>query len=144
MDYMFTFKDKDPNKQLMKSTREKLRKIVDKYCRKALEAHVTFSKEGVEFHSWCRFKGAGGLNCEVSSKSHEQQSSVDLMLAKFEKTLKRKKEKLKGHNNKLNQKFSDKNVMKNSKSIFDRDWDAIPVDADDIVKYEKARLKKYG
>jgi hypothetical protein len=72
------------------------------------------------------------------------QSSIDLMLQKFEGILKRKKGKLRGHHHKVHQKFAKKDVANPNKSIFDRDWDTIPIDAADVIKYEKSRIKKHG
>jgi ribosomal subunit interface protein len=145
MDYIFTFKKNPPNKSLMKLTKKKLQKIIEKYSRKSLDAHITIIKEGNDYNTFCHFKAGSGLSCEVSATSQDLHSSIDILLGKLETSLKRKKEKLKGHHHKLHQKFADKNIVNNkSKSIFDRDWDMIPIDAEDVIKFEKARTKKYG
>ena len=62
--------------------------------------------------------------------------SVDLLLGKLEIQLKKQKEKLKQHKRPRNFK-----QLELVEYVSKEDCDSVPVDADDLIKYEKAKAR---
>jgi len=120
-------------------TQTKIQQKAAKYSSKPLAADVSFAVDGHEHVAHCQVSGGDGLNIQVEAASNDMYATVDLLLAKLEAQLKRQKEKLKRHKfqQTLRQLEAEDYVSKD-------DCDSIPVDAGDLLKYEKARVRSYG
>lgn len=136
MQCRFSFKHMKTSQSLIDYAEPKILQKVEKYSTKPIEAIVTFSVEGIQHIAQCRVKGGDGFNFDVQSSCEDMYGSVDLMLNKLETQLKRQKEKLKNHKTKDNIRN-----LKTKEVISEDDCDSIPVDADDLIKYEKAKAK---
>jgi len=123
---------------LVEFAQPKILARIEKYSTKPIDAHVTFTKEGFNFTVRCNIKGGDGFNSQVEASSDDIYNALDSVLAKLDGQLKKQKEKLKRH------KFPEAdNIVRHlrlvsSESSMD-DWDSVPVDAADVIKYEKAR-----
>jgi putative sigma-54 modulation protein len=112
----------------------KLKEKIEKYSTKPIEANVTFSVDHMTHHAHLSIKGGDGFNFQVDASSPDMYGTVDLMVDKMEAQLKRRKEKLKNH------KFKD-NLRQLRPSGSADAWDNASIDAEDIIKFEKARMK---
>ncbi|MBF0440917.1 MAG: ribosome-associated translation inhibitor RaiA [Oligoflexales bacterium] len=138
MQFQFSFKHMETSASLQKYTEEKLRSQIEKFVTKPIEAHVTFSVDNHRHIAHCSLTGGDGFSIEVEHSCEDMYGSVDKLLDKLTVQLKKKKEKLKGHQrpNRSN-RYADKNSG-NSSEI---DYDTVEIDAEDIIKYEKARKR---
>jgi putative sigma-54 modulation protein len=118
---------------------EKVFGRIEKLATKPIESHVTFIVEGLEHKAHCSVKGGDGFNFEVEASSNDMYSSVDLLSDKLYAQLVKQKEKLKNHKNAVNLKS-----LKTVSVPSPEDSDSVPVDADDVLKYERARKRAHG
>ena len=138
MQCRFTFKQMKTSQSLAAYTEPKVINKIEKFSTKPIEAHLTFSVEGQQHRVHCSVMGGDGFNIQVDASCPDMYGSVDLMVHKLETQLKKQKEKLKKH------KFSKDNLrfLETSEPISIEDCDSVPVDADDLLKYEKAKSKQ--
>lgn len=138
MECRFSFKNLKRSEVLMDFAQPKVLSKIEKYTTKPIDAHVTFEKGGFEFIARCTLKGGDGFNAQVESTSDDIYTSLDMMLAKLEIQLKKQKEKIKNH-----KKHDEKETIRHLRLVMNEspseDWDSAPVDAGDIIKYEKSR-----
>lgn len=135
MQLLFTFKQMETSEALKDLTRSKIFEKIERYSTKPIEAHITFSVERHEHFVQCTVKGGDGFSFTVEGESLDMYSSVDLMVLKLEAKLRKQKERLKNH------KF--KNNLRHLKPKKENEsWDSSPIDAEDIIKYEQARMKR--
>lgn len=136
MQCRFSFKHMKTSEALVEYAENKITQKIEKYSTKPIEAHVTFSVEGQEQKVHCGVTGGDGFNFQVDASSVDMYGSVDLLLDKLEVQLKRQKEKLKKHKRPKTLK-----QLELVEYVAKDDCDSIPVDADDLIKYEKAKAK---
>ena len=138
MDCRFSFKQLAKSDVLTEFAKPKILAKIEKYSTKPIDVHVTFLKEGFNFTVRCTLKGGDGFNSQVESTSQDVYSALDLMLAKLEIQLKKQKEKIKRHKYSENENIRYLRLVPSEGSEED-DWDTIPVDAEDLIKFENAR-----
>ncbi|MDD9951119.1 MAG: ribosome-associated translation inhibitor RaiA [Zetaproteobacteria bacterium] len=133
MNCRFSFRHMKASQALMDYAEPKVLEKVQKFSTKPIQARITFSVEGQDHIAHCGLVGGDGFNFQVVSNCNDMYGSVDIMVDKLEKQLRRQKEKLKGHKNNL--KLASFAVDLGEERD---DPDLVPVDAEDIVKYVKA------
>ncbi len=137
MDCRFSFKHMKASEALTDYARSKITPKVEKYSTKPIDTHVVFSVEGhpatQKVH--LSIKGGDGFNCEVEAECEDMYGSIDLLTDKLDAVLKKQKEKLKQHKSSANIR-----LLKTEDFIDEADCDSIPVDATDLLKYEKAKI----
>ncbi len=136
MNYRFSFKHMKASEAVADYAQSKILPKIEKYSTKPIDAHVTFLVEGhlAKQIVHCNLRGGDGFNCQVEAESEDMYASIDLVTDKVDAVLKRQKEKLKQH--KFTQNIRQLVAEDNSG---EEDCDAIPIDAADLLKYEKAR-----
>ena len=137
-----SFKQIPPSSQVVEYAEKKIRQKVEQLTTKPIEAQITLYTEALDMVAHCQIKGGDGFNCQVESRSEDLLSSIDLVIDKIGVIMKRKKEKLKNHKKSNNRKR--KQVLSFPKSIDETECDDIPVDAGDLIKYEKKRKQLFG
>jgi putative sigma-54 modulation protein len=137
MQLMFSFKHMESSAPLREFAENKIREKIEKFSTKPIEAHFTFSVDNHSHHAHISIKGGDGFSFQVDASSADMYGTIDLLVDKMETQLKRKKEKLKKH------KFKD-NIRQIRPSLDSEDWDSAPIDAEDLIKYERARQKAIG
>ena len=136
MQIRFSFKHMETSDALISYAEEKIRNKIEKFSTKPIEAHVVFSVENLDQMAHCHERGGDGFSMEVQASCTDMYGSVDKLIDKLEAQLKKHKEKLKDHKHMA--KLADLAV----ESLPDKsDPDEVPVDANDLVKFEKAKLK---
>tara|TARA_B100000524_G_scaffold343806_1_gene240310 strand:+ start:801 stop:1232 length:432 start_codon:yes stop_codon:yes gene_type:complete len=140
MECKIHFKNSKPSKLLKEYAETKILKVIEKFSTKPIEAAITIEQQNYEYLCHCHVLGGDGFNFQVESKSEDRYGAVDVLLHKLEAQLKRKKERLKKHLGK-NQKpnFLSLAVNNNQETVF---CDEVPVDAEDLLKYEEAKKKQ--
>lgn len=136
MQCRFSFKHMKTSEALINYAETKITQKIEKYSTKPIEAHVTFSVEGHEHKAHCGVTGGDGFNFQVDSASADMYGSVDLLLSKLETQLKKQKEKLKQHKRPKTLK-----QLELVEYVAKDDCDNIPIDADDLIKFERAKAK---
>lgn len=130
MQFRFSFKHMETSEALQNYAEEKIKVEVEKFVTKPIEAHVTFSVDRHQHHVLCSLAGGDGFTVNVEHECDDMYASVDRMIDKMVTQLKKKKEKLKDHKHQKSQELF-------ALPYADDDFDAIPIDAADIVKFEK-------
>ena len=139
MQFRFSFKQVKSSSSMQEYARQKINEKVIKYVTKPIDAEVTFFLEGSEQNVHCHLRGGDGFSVEGQAKSSDMHSAIDFLLDKLDIQLRKHKEKLKHH--KTPDRFRLKLVPTHIEASKD-DCDSVPVDAEDVLKYEKARLAK--
>ncbi len=129
MQFRFSFKHMETSQALQNYAKDKIKVEVDKFVSKPIEAHVTFSVDRHEHHVLCSLAGGDGFSVNVEHACEDMYGSVDHMIDKMVSQLKKKKEKLKDHkHHKSPEPFGNDEA--------EDDYEAMPIDAGDIVKFE--------
>jgi len=129
MQFRFSFKHMETSQALQNYAKEKIKVEVDKFVSKPIEAHVTFSVDRHEHLVLCSLAGGDGFSVNVEHVCEDMYGSVDHMIDKMVSQLKKKKEKLKDHkHHKAPEPFSAGEEAE--------DFESLPIDASDIVKFE--------
>ena len=136
MQCRFSFKHMKTSEALVEYSEEKILGKIEKFSTKPIEAHITFSVDGHEHIAHCSVKGGDGFNIQVESTCADMYGSVDILIDKLEGQLKRQKEKLKHHKHTHNIR-----MLKPKEYVSNDDCDSIPVDAGDLIKFERAKSK---
>ncbi|NRA43740.1 MAG: ribosome-associated translation inhibitor RaiA [Oligoflexales bacterium] len=136
MQCRFSFKHMKTSEALIDYAEAKITQKIEKFSTKPIEAHVTFSVEGHEHIAHCGVTGGDGFNFQVDSSCADMYGSVDLLLNKLEVQLKKQKEKLKQHKRPRNLK-----QLELVEYVSKDDCDSIPIDADDLIKFERAKAR---
>jgi ribosomal subunit interface protein len=130
-----------PLEILKEYSEKKILQKIGRYVTKPRDAHITFFQEGHLYTVHCKLQGGDGFSCQVESKSEDKFSAIDQLVGKLEVQIKRHKEKIKSHRDqKTGQKFS-RSQNQNQKP---NNCDEVPIEAEDLIKYEKARNKAFG
>ncbi|HYX39530.1 MAG TPA: ribosome-associated translation inhibitor RaiA [Oligoflexus sp.] len=130
MQFRFSFKHMETSQALQNYAKEKIRVEVEKFVTKPIEAHVTFSVERYQHQVLCSLAGGDGFTVNVEHACADMYGSVDHMIDKMVTQLKKKKEKLKDHKH-------PKAVIPFGSIEPADDFEAVVIDAADIVKFEK-------
>lgn len=131
MQFRFSFKHMETSQALQNYATDKIKVEVEKFVTKPIEAHVTFSVDRHQHQVLCSLTGGDGFSVNVEHACDDMYASVDRMIDKMVSQLKKKKEKLKDHNK------GQKTVIPFGALLADDDFEAVPIDAADIVKFEK-------
>lgn len=133
MQFQFSFKHMDTSAALQTYAQEKIQEKIQKFASKPIEAHVIFSVDRHLHKAHLSLKAGDGFNVEVEHTCGDMYGSVDMLVDKLGSQLKKQKDKLKDHKNpKLND---------NLRVIADTTQTELPIDADDVLKYEQGRKK---
>lgn len=139
MECRISFKHMETSEALSTYAQSKIVQKIQRYATKPIEAHITFS---VEHNTHCAhvnvFSG-DGFDIQVDASTGDMYSSIDMVVDKLDQKLRRVKEKLKHHKNNHNIRY----LNSRQKSSY-QDCDSVPVDAADLIKYEKARIRQFG
>lgn len=142
MQFRFAFKHMDTSPALTRYAEEKITERVNKFVTKPIEVHVIFTVDNLNHTARCTLSGGDGFNLEVEHACGDMYGSIDHMMDKLTSQLKRHKEKLKGHKSKRQLRLldpMDKKYAFSSQPEFDIESE--PVDAEDIIKFERARRR---
>ena len=141
MECKIHFKNSKPSRLLKEYAESKILKTIEKYSTKPIEANLSIEKQGYEHLCHCHVIGGDGFNFQVESRSSERYGAVDLLLHKLEAQLKRKKEKLKKHHTK-GKKPTFMSLAIDNENPNTVECDDLPIDAEDLLKYEKGKSKQ--
>lgn len=132
----FSFKHMKSSEALSEYASSKVLSKIEKLSSKPIDVHFTFIVEGLEHKTHCSVKGGDGFNFEVEAVSGDMYSAIDLLADKLYAQLIKQKEKLKNHKNHT--------TIKDMASVVPPspdDCDTVPVDANDVLKFERARKR---
>jgi ribosomal subunit interface protein len=135
MQFRFSFKHMETSQALQNYAKEKIKVEVEKFVTKPIEAHVTFSVDRHQHLVLCSLAGGDGFTVNVEHACEDMYGSVDHMIDKMVTQLQRKKEKLKDHKHQ-------KSPAPFRTMQPDDDYDAAPIDAADIVKFENVAKQR--
>ena len=133
MQCRFTFKHMKFSQALADYAETKVLEKVRKYATKPIESHVVFSVEGRDHIAQCNITGGDGFNIQVQAHCQDMYGTVDLLVDRVDVQLRRQKEKLKDHKAQRNLQQIELKLVEPLDSP-----DDIPVDAEDMVKFDKA------
>ena len=137
MQFRVSFKHMKSSSALSDYAQQKIVQTIEKYSTKPIESHVTFSVEGREHIAHCNVIGGDGFSFQVDAHCEDMYGSIDILLDKLDVQLRRQKERLKKHKN--NSNIRALKLVPQQSSKFD--CDSIPVDASDLIKYERAKSR---
>ncbi len=136
MQFKFSFKHMGSSQALQTYAEEKIKEKILKFASKPIDAHVIFSVDRHDHKAHLSLKGGDGGNVEVEHTCGDMYGSVDMLVDKLSSQLKKQKDKLKDHKNpKL---IDNLRVIANTTEI------EVPIEAEDLLKYEVARKKASG
>jgi putative sigma-54 modulation protein len=144
MQSRFTFKHMETSSSLIDYAKDKLVSKIEKFSTKPIEVHITFSVEAhSQHHTHVNIHGGDGFHFQIDGTSIDMYASIDLVVDKMEAQLKKRKEKLKSHKTTSHIKVLP--PMEEDGDAFDKeDCDSVPVNAKDLIKYEKAKTRASG
>jgi len=93
----FSFKQIPSSERLKTYTEQKVRKMIEKFVTKPIEAHITFSTDRHLQNAHCAISGGDGFNIQAEASCEDVYGSVDNLMDKLRVQLKRHKEKIKDH-----------------------------------------------
>jgi len=140
MQIRFTFKHMETSQALEKYAQDKINERVIRWVTKPVEAHIFFGVDKDEHQAKCVVKGGDGFSFEVDGICSDMYGSIDLLVDKLAKRLRKQKEKIKNHKGVSNVRSLP--IARRTADSFDAD--ALSVDAEDVIKYEKARQRMFG
>lgn len=143
MDCRFSFKQLKRSEVLIDFAQPKILAKIEKYSTKPIDAHVTFMKQGFNYEVRCTLHGGDGFNTQVDAVSSDLHNALDIMLDKLDVQLKKQKEKIKRHKYPEKSNIRHLRLVPTPAELMD-DWDSVPIDAEDVIKYEKARHHLVG
>jgi putative sigma-54 modulation protein len=134
MNCRISFKHMKRSQALAEYAESKIIPKVAKYSTKPIDTHITFSAEGKSFSVHCVVNGGDGFNYQLESESLDMHSTVDSLADKLESLLRKHKERIKQHKH--------TNTIKHMALAPEVD-EYGPIDAEDLIKYERSRLMKH-
>ena len=140
MQIRFTFKHMETSQALEKYAIDKIDERVTRWVTKPVEAHIFFGVDKSDHQAKCVVKGGDGFSFEVDAVCTDMYGSIDLLVDKLASKLRKQKEKIKNHKGVSNVR----NLPIGRRTADRFDSDAVSVDADDLIKYERARQRLYG
>lgn len=136
MQISFSFKRMDTSPALRDYAHAKILEKLNKYATKQLTANVFFSIDHREHHTHITVSGGDGFNFVVTAQSPDMYATVDQTIDKLDIQLKRQKERIKNH-----KKVSNIRDLPIKHQWDKLDADSVPIDAEDLIKYEHARKR---
>ena len=137
MQCRFSFKHMESSQALMEYTEPKILTTITKFATKPIEALVTFSVEAHQHKAHLHIKGGDGFHGDLDAVCEDMYGSVDILVEKLEKQFKKQKEKIKNH-----KKVSSLKTLAEMEDVVGQDdCDVIPVDAEDLIKFERAKKR---
>ena len=97
MQVRFSFKQVPSSDKLKTYAEQKVRKMIEKFVTKPIEAHITFSTDRHLQNAHCAVSGGDGFNIQAEASCDDVYGSVDSLMDKLRVQLKRQKEKIKNH-----------------------------------------------
>lgn len=97
MQVRFSFKQVPSSDRLRTYAEQKVRKMIEKFVTKPIEAHITFSTDRHLQNAHCAVSGGDGFNIQAEASCEDVYGSVDNLMDKLQVQLKRQKEKIKDH-----------------------------------------------
>ena len=97
MQVRFSFKQVPSSDRLKSYAEQKVRKMIEKFVTKPIEAHITFSTDRHLQNAHCAVSGGDGFNIQAEASCEDVFGSVDNLMDKLSVQLKRQKEKIKDH-----------------------------------------------
>lgn len=145
MELYINFKKVKISQTIKKYTREKIQRELEKFNTNIAQADVIISQEGFNYSVSCHMIGANSFSFHVEGVGSETHEAVDSVVQKIHSILKKKKDKITNHRRKIKklEKYKETPFL----DIYNKDWDMIPIDAEDIIKYENTKngkIKKPG
>lgn len=137
MECRISFKHMKRSQAIVDYTESKIIPKIEKFATKPIDARVTFSAEAKSYSAHCHVIGGDGLNCQIEFQSHDMYSAIDTIVDKLEALLKKQKEKIKDHKNHSNLKHL-------ALAEYTDEFAEPAIDAEDLIKYEKARMRATG
>ena len=131
MQFRVSFKHMKSSPALSEYAEHKIVQTVKKYSTKPIETHVTFSVEGREHIVHCNVSGGDGFSFKWMPVVKTCTDRL-ILLDKLDVQLRRQKERVKHKNSNVRSL----RLVKPASSKYD--CDSIPVDASDVIKYDKA------
>ncbi len=128
---------------LSEYTEAKIAAKIERFATKPIEAHITFSLEGKDFLVHCNVMGGDGFNFQVEAQSNHMNTAIDRMADKVEALLKKQKEKIKRHHqpHQTDEGGISLVLAQHESKFVAENEDEAAIDAEDLIKYEKARLR---
>ena len=143
MNYRFFFKNTKVSNEIIYYSQLKLEKICNRYANDIHKIIITLEQEGHNYKADCSLVGGKPFNFQLSSKSQDMQSSIDIILHKLQNLMYKNKDKMIHRYHNRNKKFRKENFIHDMyQSELERDWETLSIDAEDIIKFEKAKSKK--
>lgn len=160
MEMQFYFKEMPSSDSLRFYAESKILEKVAKLVSKPVMARVTFSQQPLKNIVHLQLSSGDGGGMEVLASEESMYAAVDRAIDKLDRQLRRNKERLKGHKNifarafKLGELFSGpyskltrigkRAANENARKIAEFvDADVKPIDAEDVLKLEQARLHAF-
>lgn len=134
----FSFRQMESSEAVKNYLVQKMEHKLATYATKFIEANFTLSVNRHLQLVQCTIAAGDGFSLQVEAESQDMYASIDMMVDKLDKQLKRKKEVLKNHKRKENPQ---PRVVKVDEAD---EWQNISVDAEDILKFEAIRKKRYA
>lgn len=134
MQFSFSFKHMETSEALETYAREKIKEKLQKFVTKTVETRVSFTVENKDHVAHVIVAGGDGFNMDVTASCSDMYGSVDIVVDKLTGKLKKHKDKLKNH-----KKVSNIRSLPIRQQWDELDSDSVPVDAEDLIKYEQAR-----
>lgn len=138
MQFSVTFRHMEPSDAIKEYTRDKLDKI-KKYFPDPISAHVVFSTErGYQHVADVHIQLHNGLLIKGVEKTEDMYSSVDLVIAKIERQVRRYHDKIRGHKSR-----ADLSSIPVQHHVIAADEDQAPPQAQVVPEPKIIRTDKY-
>ncbi|MBI2603106.1 MAG: ribosome-associated translation inhibitor RaiA [Deltaproteobacteria bacterium] len=137
MNCRFSFKHVKRSQTLIDYSEPKILAKIEKYATKPIDVHVTVTQQGINYDVRCHVKGGDGFSFQLEAENTDLHTAIDMMLHKMEGQLKKQKDKIKHHKTPERSNFKHLRVVEEE----EEDWDAVPIDAEELLKLERAKVR---
>ena len=141
MEWNIVFKKVKSSKALENYINEKIERECSKFSLNIIQATVVISQSGHDYVAACNIVGAHGLKLHVEGKASDTHAAIDNMVHKLDLSLKKSKDKQKGHKHGSKEALA-ASLEASAQNPQDGDWDMVPIDAEDLLTYEKKKKGK--
>ncbi len=97
MKFQFSFRKMDPSNALIQLAERKFSRCIQKFVTKPVHVHIQFGLDHHLHSAKIQLKAGDGFDTEIEQSGQDMYSLIDSMAEKFNRILRRKKEKLKHH-----------------------------------------------
>ena len=141
MNCQFLFKNIKVSREIMEYTEDKIKKICGRFSNNIQKVYISFELEGFKYIVNCSIVGGKNFTYQITAKASDTHTSTDIMLHKLQHIMHKKKDKLiHRHKNHKSKKMHFSDYVFGSE--IEKDWEMLPLDAEDIIKFERAKLKR--